>query len=367
VTRPLLRPLAFALALALALLALAPAALATAQPPAPATPTPTRAEMLGQRMMVSFTGTTPSAALLSRITAGQVGGVILFGSNIKSASQLLSLTRKLQAAARAGTRPRLLIATDQEGGLVRRLPWAPPAASAQQLGTTSTAHIRSVGHAAGVALRQAGVNLDLAPVADVPRRSDNFLLAQHRAFSTSRFVVADDTAAFAKGLEGGGVLPAYKHFPGLGRAGATSTDDAVVHIDATTTQIGRDLLPYRIALRRTLRPVIMLSTAVYPAYSSNAAAWSPAIVQTLLRGRLGFGGVTITDALSAAASVRGTTPGKLAVRSARAGADVLLVTGSDATSQAAFNRLLKAARSGAIPASNLQASYNRILRLKSRL
>ena len=204
--------------------------------------------------------------------------------------------------------------------------------------------MQSVGHAAGVALRQAGVNLDLAPVADVPRRSDNFLLAQHRAFSTSRFTVADDAAAFAKGLEGGGVLPALKHFPGLGRAGATSTDDAVVRIDATTTQIGRDLLPYRVALRRSLRPVIMLSTAIYPAYSPKAAAWSPAIAHTLLRTRLGFGGVTITDALSAAAAVRGTTAGRLALRSARVGVDVLLVTGSDATSQAAFNRLLRAAR-----------------------
>src|SRR5262245_20387667 len=223
------RPLMLALAAA-ALIAAEPATLAAAQPPAPAAASPTRAQMLGQRMMVSFPGTTPSASLLSRITAGQVGGVILFGSNIRNASQLLSLTRKLQAAARAGGRPRLLIATDQEGGLVRRLPWAPPKASAQQLGTTSATHIRSVGHATGVALRQAGINLALAPVADVPRRPDNFLLAQHRAFSTSRFAVSSDAAAFAQGLEGGGVLPAYKHFPGLGRAGATSTDDAVVRI-----------------------------------------------------------------------------------------------------------------------------------------
>src|SRR5262249_20920839 len=156
--------------------------------------------------------------------------------------------------------------------------------------------------------------------------------------------------------EGGGVLPALKHFPGLGRAGATSTDDAVVRINATTRQIGNDLLPYRIALRRSLRPVLMLSTAVYPAYSTNAAAWSPAITQTLLRTRRGFGGVTITDALSAAADVRGTTAGKLALKSALAGDDVLLVTGSAATSKAAYDRLLKAARSGVLSQANLQAS-----------
>lgn len=318
-------------------------------------------------MMVSMTGTTAGSTLLSRIRAGQVGGVILFGSNIRNATQLLKLTRQLQAAARAGGRPRLLIATDQEGGLVRRLPWAPPKASAQQLGTTTATHVQSVGHAAGVALRDVGVNLDLAPVADVPRNPANFLLAQHRAFSTSRFAVADDAAAFAAGLEGGGVLPTLKHFPGLGRAGATSTDDGFVTINATTTQIGRDLLPYRVALRRSLRPVIMLSTAIYPAYSPKAAAWSNAIARTLLRTRLGFGGVTITDSLSSAAAVRGTTPGRLALRSARVGVDLLLVTGSGATSQAAFQRLLRAARSGEIPLANLQASYARILALKSRV
>ena len=108
----------------------------------------------------------------------------------------------------------------------------------------------------------------------------------------------------------------------------------MVTINATTTQIGRDLLPYRVALRRSLRPVIMLSTAIYPAYSPKAAAWSTAIAHTLLRTRLGFGGVTITDSLSSAAAVRGTTPGRLALRSARVGVDLLLVTGSGATSQA---------------------------------
>jgi beta-N-acetylhexosaminidase len=250
---------------------------------------------------------------------------------------------------------------------VRRLTWAPPTASAQQLGTTSTANIQTVGRNAGAALRAAGVNLDLAPVADVPRTPSNFIQAQHRAFATNRYTVANDAAAFALGLEQQQVLPAYKHFPGLGRAGATSTDDGLVEIGATSRQVAYDLLPYRVALNRSVRPVIMLSTAVYPAYSTKAAAWSPAIAVTLLRDQLAFHGVTVTDSLTSAAAVRGTTPMVLAVRSATVGVDLLLVTGSESTSKAAFDAVLAQARSGAIPLASLKASYSRILRLKMRI
>jgi beta-N-acetylhexosaminidase len=339
---------------------------AAGSPRPAATVAPTLAQLVGQRMLVSFRGTTPDSALLARIRAGQVGGVILFGSNIVDATQLANLTAKLQAAARAGGRPPLVIATDQEGGLVRRLSWAPPRLSAQQLGTLSAASVQTVGQRTGVALRAAGVNLDLAPVADVPRRPSNFILAQHRAFATSRYTVANDAAAFALGLEAGGVRPTYKHFPGLGWAGATSTDDALVKIWASARQINYDLLPYRVALTRSVRPVVMLSTAVYPAYSNKAAAWSPRIAVTLLRTTLGFRGVTVTDSLTSAAAVRGTTPMVLAVRSATAGVDLLLVTGSELTSQAAYNAVLAQARSGAIPLASLTASYHRILSLKSR-
>jgi beta-N-acetylhexosaminidase len=332
----------------------------------PAT-TPTRAQLVGQRLMVSMNGTQPDAALLARIRAGQVGGIILFGSNIVDATQLSTLTHRLQRAASRGGQPPLLIATDQEGGLVRRLDWAPPKRSAEEMGQLSTDGVQTIGKHTGAALAAAGVNFDLAPVADIPRSPANFIGQQHRAFSTNRFVVSDDVSAFSKGLEAGGALPAVKHFPGLGRAGSTSTDDAVVTIDATTTQLNRDLLPYRLAIRRTVRPVIMLSTAVYPAYSPKAAAWSTAIVTKLLRGTLGFKGVTITDSLASAAAVRHTSEAGVAVRCARHGDDILLVTGSEAASQQVYEALLAKARSGAITAANLQTSYARILKLKGRL
>jgi beta-N-acetylhexosaminidase len=111
----------------------------------------------------------------------------------------------------------------------------------------------------------------------------------------------------------------------------------------------------------------MLSTAVYPAYSPRAAAWSKAIAGTLLRHDLGFKGVTITDSLTTAAAVRRTSASVLALRSAKVGIDLLLVTGPASTSRAAYAAVLRAARSGAIPLARLQASFTRIQKLKSRI
>jgi beta-N-acetylhexosaminidase len=328
--------------------------------------TPTLARLVGQRLIVAFTGTTASRSLRARIRTGQIGGVILFGSNISSESQLQALTASIQHAAARGGQPTAIIATDQEGGLVRRIGWAPPRRSAQKMGQLTTAQVQSIGAAAGARLRADGVNLDLAPVADVPNGAQDFIYQQHRAFSTNRYQVSGDTLAFAKGLESGQVWPTYKHFPGLGQA-TVSTDDALVRIDASKRTLIRRLLPYKTAIRNALHPVIMLSTAIYPALDSRAAAWSSTIISGLLRQQLRFGGVTMTDSLDSAAAVRHTGVGRLAMHSAAAGADLLLITGSSAVSTHAYDKLLAAARAGTLPRSQLTASYNRILTLKSRL
>ncbi|HEX3329199.1 MAG TPA: glycoside hydrolase family 3 N-terminal domain-containing protein, partial [Gaiellales bacterium] len=157
-----------------------------------------------------------------------------------------------------------------------------------------------------------------------------------------------------------------KHFPGLGLA-TVSTDQAVVRIDLGRSRLIRALLPYQVAFRQTLGPVVMLSTAIYPALDSHAAAWSRPIIHGLLRGTLGFSGTTITDSLDAAAAARGLTDPVVALRSAEAGADLLLVTGSQATSKGVYASLLAAARSGTLPRSRLTASYSRIFGLKARL
>ncbi|HEY8437649.1 MAG TPA: glycoside hydrolase family 3 N-terminal domain-containing protein [Candidatus Limnocylindrales bacterium] len=328
--------------------------------------TPTLAQLIGQKLVVAMSGTTPSADLLGRIRRGEVGGVILFGSNVTTKTALVSLTKQLHAAAAAGGQPRFLVAVDQEGGSIKRIPWAPPTLSPPQMGALgSTTTARSQGQLTGAALKALGIDVDLAPVADVPASTSSFLYQQGRTWSFSATRTASLSDAFSTGLELGGEIPSMKHFPGLGYA-TLNTDTHMVSIRVSRTALAPGLLPYRTAIPHGM-PLIMLSNATYSAYDPYAAAgWSPAINTTLLRGTLGFRGVTITDSLDGTAASRGYTTAHIAYRAAKAGTDMLLITGSEATSRGVFSSLLSEAQSGAIPLSLLQASYARILALKNR-
>lgn len=322
---------------------------------------PTVRELVGQRFVVALSGTSPSPALLGRIRRGEIGGVILFGPNVESPAQLRRLTSTLQEAARDAGRPPLLIATDQEGGQVRRLPWAGPRPATTALGRLEPAAIRAEALASGKALRLAGVNVNLAPVGDVPRPG-SFMALERRTFAADPASVAGATVAFAQGLAGARVAAAVKHFPGIGRA-TRNTDRAAVAITASRTELDRsDLVPFRAAIAGGV-PIVMISNATYPALDAKPAPWSTK-VQSLLRGGLGFRGVTISDALDGAAATRGRPLTSVVSLAAEAGVDLLLLIGSEGSSAAAFERVAARAVEGRISPAALQVSYRRIVALK---
>ncbi len=310
---------------------------------------------------------TPSAALLGMIRRGEVGGVILFGRHSATEEALAALVALLHQTALEGGNPPLLVMTDQEGGLIRRLTWAPPLLSAWEMGQLlDGAAVREQGRLTGEALHAMGIDVDLAPVADIPTAASGFMYADGRVFSLDPLVTATLATAFADGLADGGVLATMKHFPGIGRAGP-NTDLHVVTIKAGVDTMAADLAPYRQAIAHGV-PLVMLSNAVYPAWdAANAAGWSPAIAETLLRDELGFTGVTITDGLDGAAASRHTHEKTLALQAARAGVDLLLLTGSERSALGAYRALLAAARDGSLPMALLLASYERILALKGVL
>jgi beta-N-acetylhexosaminidase len=314
------------------------------------------ARLVGMRLVVGVDGTTASPSLLERVRRGQVGGVILMGSNVRNAPQARALTASLRAAAKAGGYP-LLVMTDQEGGTVRRFRWAPPAASAHDMGRLGEAAIRQRGRDTATALERQGVDVDLAPVADVPGVPGSFIAAQRRGFSTVPARSAKDVTAFAAGLLDGGVAPTLKHFPGLGLA-TVSTDEAAVTIGAGAAALAPGLLPYRRAVAAGVAPLVMVSNAAYTAYGNQPAAWSPRVL-ALLRG-LGFTGVTITDALEPLATTHGVTLSQAAIRSARAGVDLLLFVGSERSTAAVYDALLAEARAGRLSRASLEASAARI-------
>jgi beta-N-acetylhexosaminidase len=324
---------------------------------------PTLHQLVGQRLVVSFSGTTPSRSLLARIRKGEIGGVIVFGPNVESAAQVLKLTRTLHRAAHDAGQPRLLVMVDQEGGLVRRFRWAPPRRSAEELGSGTIVDTRAIGRATAASLRSLGVDVNLAPVADVPRVPGSTIAAQDRAYSTSPNEAGAFAMAFAQGLREGGILATAKHFPGLGGAvGNTDLRRVSIATDARTARA--DLVPFRRLVDDGI-PLVMLSNAIYPAYGSQPALLSPSI-HALLRKELGFTGATITDALDAVANVRGVPVATVALGAAAADNDLLLFTGTEAASAAAFDTLVAAAVSGHLKRASLERSYARILALKGR-
>ncbi|HZT83988.1 MAG TPA: glycoside hydrolase family 3 N-terminal domain-containing protein [Gaiellaceae bacterium] len=298
--------------------------------PAPATQAVTGFSGTAETVMGTLVG-PPSRRFLTRIRNGKMGGVVLLGNGWLTQSTAASVTAELQQAACTRGEP-LLIAVDQEGGLVRRLAWAPPNEAPDQMTSPFVAHSEAAGAAA--ALRSVGIDVDFAPVVDTPGSAGNFLGS--RAFSRSRTWNAQMARAFVGGLQTNGIAATAKHFPGLGLASG-NTDHGRIVIRAAAWRLRRDLLPFQSAIRAGVK-LVMVSTAIYPRLdgSKRPAAFSSTIIERLLRQRLGFKGVTVTDSLTAPAADR--IP-HTATRAMLAGSD-LLIFGAESASERGYATLL---------------------------
>jgi beta-N-acetylhexosaminidase len=329
---------------------------------APADPEIPLETLVGQRLMVRMDArATPT--LLRAARDGELGGVIVFPPSGADSEAIAREIERLQQAAREARQPPLLIATDQEGGVVKRFPAGPPAESPPALGQAGAATARAAGEETGSYLVALEINADLAPVLDVAWEPESAVAS--RAFGPDAETVSEAGVAFAEGLGSAGAVATAKHFPGLGRATA-NTDLAPVSVSAARIDLERDLEPFQAAIDAAV-PMIMLSNATYPALDPDApATWSRRIVSGLLRDELGFDGVVITDDLGAGAVTAEAAPERAAVRAAEAGADVLLLA-NQTSPEPAFRELLAAARAGTLERRELERSYERIIELKRGL
>ncbi|MBV8563692.1 MAG: hypothetical protein JOZ56_11420 [Actinobacteria bacterium] len=322
-------------------------------PPAPPPVAPTAEVVMG-----TLTA-PPTPAFLARVRSGLMGGVLLLGHGWTSPQQTAEVTGELQGAACAGAGEPLLVAADQEGGVVRRLVWAPPTLAPAEM--TSPVVAEGQAAAAAEALAAAGVDVDFAPVVDTPTVARSFLGT--RAFSRSQPENGDLGVAFVQGLQNGGIAATAKHFPGLGAAGA-NTDDRQVVVHAGIGVLRRGLLPFRRAVDAGVQ-LVMVSSASYPALdpSGAAAVFSPAIATGILRDQLGFTGVAVSDALDAPAPAR--MP-HAATHAVAAGID-LLVYGSERASEQGYATLVSDAPKYPHLRARLEEASNRIHALKTWL
>lgn len=295
--------------------------------------------------------------------AGEIGGVILFPPSDIAGDRLAGEIRTLQSAAAAGDNPPLLVAIDQEGGVVERLPALPPQIAPSTLAQNDDRDAAVLeGRATGFQLRKLGINVNLAPVLDVPSSDQQFM--GPRAFGSTPEQVARLGLAFAAGMRREAVAATAKHFPGLGQA-LENTDYAPTVVSAPARTLRGDLEPFRAAIGDGL-DLVMVSSAGYPALGSSApAVLSPALVGRLLRDRLGFEGVVISDDLLAPAISTAHPARRAAVLASRAGVDLLLFAADDAPGIA--DGLVAAVRAGRLAEDALRASCGRVVALKERL
>lgn len=323
-------------------------------------------DKVGQVFMFGFPGKDPENArpLIEDLRAG---GIIYFARNTGPVGEVAALSATLQEIAlRSGPGIPLFISADQEGGIVCRLtegfPVMPGHMALAAAGGPGL--VEKVAEAIGTGLRAAGINMNLAPVLDVNDNPDNPVIGI-RSFGSSPERVAELGAAYARGLRESGVIPVGKHFPGHGNTSVDSHLNLPVLPHSWDRLERVELFPFRRVISGGLECIMSAHVLFEALDPDRPATLSPKVLVGLLREKIGFSGLIMTDCLEMDAISEyysGTVRG--AVEAFKAGADVLLISHTFEMQKEAYMALCSAVRSGEVPQSRLDESVSRILKLK---
>ncbi|KAH7234302.1 glycosyl hydrolase [Fusarium solani] len=332
--------------------------------------------LAGQHVIYSYPGLTPPDELFQLVREGRVGGLILFRDNIdqnNTANTAAAMSRMQQANAEspAYNGLPLLVMTDQEGGYVKRITDGGPFQSAKEMGASADPATASAqgGQDGAKALIGAGVNMNLAPVLDVYREDGDLMDQWERSFGNTSALVSKCIAPFIKNMQEKGVLATAKHFPGLGAASADSNTDVEPVVVGTPIHEIRmvDEIPYYAAFEVGLG-IVMMSWATYPAMDDLPAGLSSRWTQGELRGRMGFKGMIMTDALEAGAVEPYGNWSTVALLSQKAGVDMVLCSAKNVTQGIlATEGIVAGLKNGELSWQVFEASIARIKKVKQSL
>ena len=325
-------------------------------------------EQIGQLLVAGFWGTTPSPEIIDLIRNHHIGGIILFSRNVQDAQQVLELTQRLQVIAlRARHRAPLLIAIDQENGMVQRLGRGttlfPGNMALGAIGSEQVVY--NVAQAAGRELKALGINMNLAPVVDVNNNPANPVIGV-RSFGEDPHEVARLAAAAVRGYRAAGVISDLKHFPGHGDT-AVDSHLALPTISSTLERLEAiELVPFKSGIEAGTDSV-MIAHISFPALTHQEAlpaTVSPALVRGLLREKLGFDGVIISDCMemNAVAETIGTE--RAAVMALQAGVDLVLVSHTYARQRGSSAAMQMALQTSELSPEVVRLAAERVLRLK---
>lgn len=327
-----------------------------------------RADQVGQLLMIGVGSTQLTRAEAETLADVRAGSAILLGNSSRGVPGTRQVSDDVRQAYPGPTEIRPLVAADQEGGLVQRLTGngfaTMPSATVQARQSDRTLARNAARW--GAELRKAGIDANLAPVADlVPSAmtSSNAPIGQlRRGYGSSPTTVAAKVVAFDRGMGAAGVATAVKHFPGIGRVRG-NTDFATRVVDSTTTRNDPALAGFDAAIKADI-DMVMVSSAYYSRIDAKRrAAFSPVVINAMLRQDRGFTGVVISDDLSAAA-LRDLSPGERALRFVSAGGDLAIV-GDPSEARATAAALTARAKQDDTFAARVTESAGRVLALKA--
>ncbi len=328
----------------------------------------TTEEKIGQMLMIGFNQGTTEKQLEQWIKEDKIGGFILFNRNYQDFKELYQLTNKLQELNTYQEIP-LFISIDEEGKSVSRLPQGKAQVpDARDLGNLDDIEkTRQAGKVIGTELSAAGVNMDLAPVLDIVADKNNKILYK-RSYGNEPQLVAKHGLAFSEELSNAGVIPCVKHFPGHGDTKEDSHEKVPAINISQETWWSREAEPFRQAIEQGI-DVVMVGHLSFPKLdpSGAPATKSKVFLQDILREKLDYQGIIITDDLEMGGFTQDQGLGEGAVEAVKAGCDILLICHTPQRQLAVLEALKKAVDDGQITQERLDESVLRILKVKKKL
>ncbi|MDZ4661969.1 MAG: glycoside hydrolase family 3 protein [Pseudomonadota bacterium] len=325
-------------------------------------------QRVGQLFLVGFSGLTPEDGLRSIIRDVKPGGILFFSRNIKSARQTSKLIFRSQVYAQTQARVPMFVAVDQEGGFVSRIRLNPPLPSALSIALSNdTDLVDRMGYYTGLLLSSLGFNMNLAPVLDTIHNDEKSFIG-NRAFGFGAAQTAQMAHAFAHGLTMAKIVPTFKHFPGHGGGYTDSHLAMPVRMDSIEQLDKNDWAPYR-NINQYNPVAIMAAHISFPSVDSSRlpATFSSVLLKDILRDKLGFEGIIITDDIEMRGANDSSPLGERAVQSFLAGADMIMIAWNRSAQKSAVKTMIKAVNSGDISESRLNQSLERILLAKNEL
>lgn len=326
-------------------------------------------QKVGQLFLIGFPQQSVDPQLEAFVKKYKISSFILFKRNISSLSQVAQMNAKLQKVALENTKSLPIIAVDQEGGQVARVPTRPPIPNAMSIGQTEDSQLaHSLGQETAKIIRTLGFNMNLAPVLDISSPdSDSFIGL--RSFGSDASKVSSIGVSLSKGLLDEAVIPTAKHFPGVGSISEDPHKKTVEYTASAETLYERDLKPFEEFAKLGTNTAIMLSHFSYPTLDATKtpATLSPKIIKEILRKKIGYNGLVITDDIQMKGLTEVSNPHEAGLQALKAGADIIMMTWSFKDQAKAIERVKQAVKSGEISSAELNDKVSRILAVKKHL